>query len=323
MAGTWVISVLAALLAVPAVAGESDPNPPVSMANAPWWYPQTAPEGPVVIVVSLVEQRAYVYRNGIAIGASAISSGKRGHATPPGVFTILQKEREHRSNLYDDAPMPFMERLTWDGVAIHAGALPGYPASHGCIRVPQPFAEHLFEVTRNGDTVVVSDRDAVDPQIIHPSVLAPVTPLGTPDSGIAQGASFWWDADAKNEGPVSILVSLADRRAYVMRNGLRIGAGAVDVAEGFQGRGAVVFVAQEEQGGAPGSRNWLAYSLRGDLGLWSMDTLAKNLKVSDEFANHVRDVLAAGTTVLVTDQPALRGGIVAPILQSGMGAALH
>ena len=115
------------------------------------WYPQIAPEGPVVLVVSLDEQRAYVYRNGIAIGVSTISSGKAGKDTPTGVFTILQKNKDHRSNLYNNAPMPYMQRLTWDGIALHGGALPGYPASHGCVRLPLEFARQLFAETRNGD----------------------------------------------------------------------------------------------------------------------------------------------------------------------------
>ncbi len=90
------------------------------------WHPEISPTGPIVLVVSLDEQRAYVYRNGIAIGLTTISSGKAGHETPTGVFTILQKDKDHRSNLYS-APMPYMQRLTWDGIALHGGSLPGHP----------------------------------------------------------------------------------------------------------------------------------------------------------------------------------------------------
>ena len=85
------------------------------------WSPQAVPAGPLVMVISLDEQRAYVYRNGLRIGVSTVSTGKKGYETPTGVFTILQKKKDHKSNLYDDAPMPFMQRLTWDGVALHAG----------------------------------------------------------------------------------------------------------------------------------------------------------------------------------------------------------
>ena len=83
--------------------------------------------GPVIMVVSITEQRAYVYRNGILIGATSVSTGRPGHLTPTGVFTVLQKQKEHRSTIYDGAPMPYMERLTWGGIALHAGGLPGYP----------------------------------------------------------------------------------------------------------------------------------------------------------------------------------------------------
>ena len=104
------------------------------------WHPERASAGPVVVLVSLLEQRAYVYRNGIRIGVARVSTGKPGHLTPTGVFTILQKQEYHRSTLYNSAPMPYMERLTWDGVALHAGGLPGYPSSHGCVHLPRKFS---------------------------------------------------------------------------------------------------------------------------------------------------------------------------------------
>ncbi len=87
------------------------------------WAPQVAPSGAMVMIVNLETQRATVYRNGVPIGITTVSSGRRGHETPPGVYTILQKDADHRSSLYDDAPMPFMQRLTWDGIALHGGLL--------------------------------------------------------------------------------------------------------------------------------------------------------------------------------------------------------
>ena len=138
------------------------------------WTPELAPAGPLVIVVSLPEQRAHVYRNGVRIGVSTISSGKPGHETPTGVFPILQKRAEHYSNLYDNAPMPYMQRLTWDGIALHAGRIPGKPASHGCIRLPMAFAKSLFAATERGVTVVVADDDSHGPSVVRPSDTAPV-----------------------------------------------------------------------------------------------------------------------------------------------------
>lgn len=141
------------------------------------WTPERSPSGPVVVVVSLPEQMAHVYRGGVRIGRSTISSGKAGHETPTGVFPILQKRREHYSNLYNNAPMPFMQRLTWDGVALHAGKIPGYPASHGCVRLPHEFAEQLFAITEHGVNVVVADDASHSLAVVHPGDEVPVNPL--------------------------------------------------------------------------------------------------------------------------------------------------
>lgn len=109
-----------------------------------FWEPELAPSGPLVMIVSLPEQTLSAYRNGIRIAYSSISTGVKGRSTPAGVFTILEKEVTHFSNKYHHAPMPYMQRLTWEGVALHGGDLPGYPASHGCIRLPREFAKKLF-----------------------------------------------------------------------------------------------------------------------------------------------------------------------------------
>lgn len=138
------------------------------------WTPEAAPPGQIVIVISLPQQRAHVYRSGVRIGISTISSGKPGHATPTGVFPILEKRRVHRSNLYDNAPMPYMQRLTWDGIALHAGQLPGHPASHGCIRLPNGFAGELFAATQRGEVVVVADQSSHGPDVLSPGDRTPV-----------------------------------------------------------------------------------------------------------------------------------------------------
>lgn len=139
------------------------------------WRTDIPDDGPTVIVVSLPEQRLHVYRGGQRIGVSTVSSGKPGKETPTGVFPILQKKRAHRSNLYNDAPMPYMQRLTWDGIALHAGRIPGYPASHGCIRLPHAFAEQLFELTERDSTLVVVADDAThDVSVTRPGDRAPV-----------------------------------------------------------------------------------------------------------------------------------------------------
>ncbi len=127
-------------------------------------------EDPLHFLVSIDEQRIDVYRGADLIESSPISSGKRGNSTPTGVFSILEKRRRHFSNLYDNAPMPFMQRLTWSGIALHQGKLPGYPASHGCIRLPRSFAKSIFGMTDRGNHVVVT-RDAATPIVVDHDVL--------------------------------------------------------------------------------------------------------------------------------------------------------
>ena len=145
------------------------------------WDAPAAPEGPIVIVVSIPDQIARVYRNGVEVGVAKVSTGKPGHTTPTGVFTILNKDRDHRSKTYNDAPMPYSERLTWDGVALHAGGIPGYPESHGCVHLPSRFAELLFGITSVGMTVVIANDVSAPSDVAHPGFVAPVTSRGAED----------------------------------------------------------------------------------------------------------------------------------------------
>ncbi|HTK79975.1 MAG TPA: L,D-transpeptidase family protein [Rhizomicrobium sp.] len=121
------------------------------------WKPWLAPDGAMSITINLRTQRASVYRDGVRIGATTISAGKRRHRTPTGVFHILQKMRVHRSKKYDNAPMPFTQQFTRWGVALHGGIVPGYPTSHGCVHLPRTFARLLYEETSIGTTVVVTN----------------------------------------------------------------------------------------------------------------------------------------------------------------------
>jgi lipoprotein-anchoring transpeptidase ErfK/SrfK len=143
------------------------------------WEPRDSYTGPLKIVVILDIQRLYVFDNDSLVAFSTISSGKKGKETPTGDFTILQKNIDHKSNLYSDAPMPFMQRLTWDGIALHAGKNPGFPASHGCIRLPPNFAKALFGITKMDDRVVVLQDTSkrVPPKPVPPKVEPPVEVL--------------------------------------------------------------------------------------------------------------------------------------------------
>jgi hypothetical protein len=138
----------------------------VKKAGDYFWDPSRAADGPVMIIVSLPNQTVSVYRDGTLIALSTCSTGKPGHATPTGVFTILEKAKTHFSSTYNNAPMPNMERITWSGVALHAGNLPGYPASHGCIRLPLDFSALLYTVTHKGGVVIVAGSH-VDPSLVQ------------------------------------------------------------------------------------------------------------------------------------------------------------
>src|SRR5258708_29900843 len=123
---------------------------------------------PIMAIVSLRNQRITVYGANGWILQAPVSSGQKGRETPAGVFSVIQKEADHYSNLYDDAYMPNMQRITWSGIALHGGALPGYPASHGCVRMPFDFAERLFDATRPGLRVIVAPTDVAPVEIAHP-----------------------------------------------------------------------------------------------------------------------------------------------------------
>ena len=133
---------------------------------------------PVMAIVALKSQRVTVYDADGWILRAPVSSGQKGRETPAGVFSVIQKERDHYSNLYDDAYMPHMQRITWSGIALHGGPLPGRPASHGCIRMPYGFAERLFEGTWLGTRVIIAPGDAAPVEIAHPALFSP-----NPDAG--------------------------------------------------------------------------------------------------------------------------------------------
>jgi hypothetical protein len=139
-----------------------DPDGITLQAGEFAWLPaaDTASASPVTMLVNLSEQRGYLYRDGRRIAVTTVSTGKPGHDTPIGVFPIIGKERMHHSSRYENAPMPWMQRLTDWGHALHAGAVRPYPASHGCVRLPAKFAEQLFNLTKPGDLVVISQDNS-------------------------------------------------------------------------------------------------------------------------------------------------------------------
>ena len=136
----------------------------------------TPPQGPFQIVVDIAKQQVALYGQDGFIARAGISTGMPGHPTPMGVFTVISKAKWHQSNIYSGAPMPYMQRITWSGIAMHAGPRPGYPASHGCIRLPEDFAIRLFHATKVGARVIVTREPAAPVEIAHPKLFVPAKP---------------------------------------------------------------------------------------------------------------------------------------------------
>lgn len=269
------------------------------------WAPDVAPAGPLLVYVDLSRQAATIYRNGVRFAVSTVSTGKPGHETPTGVFTILQKDKDHRSKTYNNAPMPWQERLTWDGVAMHAGGLPGYPESHGCVHLPLEFARLLFGETEMGGTVVVAGR-ADEPELVPPAgVLAMAAPGGRAlaHEPLAPDETYRWQPQISPSGPVSILISSSDQRAVVLRNGAEIGRARVSLPAEDKSTRVYALTSQPD-----GSRAWIRVGVPGEEELAGQrlpaDELA-SLRVPQAFLDDVRPLLVPGVHVLVTAAPVL------------------
>ena len=286
-----------------------------------WWNPQLSPRGPLMVLVSIPEQMMHVYRNGVLIGRSTVSTGTQGHSTPGGVFTILEKERVHYSKTYNNAPMPNMQRLTESGIAMHSGNLPGYPASHGCIRLPYDFSQLLYSATNQGGTVVVGDGKTPVPYLAaNPGlVLAPKDFTPGMLRPLAHN-EYDWRPSRSTGGPITILISAADKAIYVYRNGNAIGRGALEVAGGG-GLGEHVFTLLEGTTGhesllVPGrqGRRWMC--VPGSGRNVSSDQVASRLRFSQEFAGKLYDAISPGATVVITDKPIVRKNLTAAVLEN-------
>jgi hypothetical protein len=281
-----------------------------------WWHPEISSQGPLMILVSIPEQTMHVYRNGILIGRSSVSTGSKGHSTPGGVFSILEKKQTHHSKTYNNAPMPYMQRLTWSGIAMHSGQLPGYAASHGCVRLPYEFSQLLFSTTNSGGTVIIGDGKTPVPRlasnpglILAPKDFSPemLHPLGKND--------YDWRPERSPEGPITIVISSADQAMYVYRNGDPIGRASVEISgKGLTEReklGNHVFTMLEGTTGKPSrftpkheEARWMRVTSEGKA--VNADTLASRLYFSPDFADKLANELKPGTTVIVTDYPVVR-----------------
>ena len=261
------------------------------------WEPERAPSGPALVIVNLATQRLLLFRDGVPIAASTISSGKTGHETPTGVFTILQKNEKHFSKTYNNAPMPNMQRLTWRGVALHAGNLPGYPASHGCVRLPLQFSKLLFGQTSVGMTVVITHHPdfphgaAAEPDIVEDT--ARVRP------SVATAAYEWHPELGPNmngDAIVSVVVSKADHRAIVMKGGTQIGSAPVYVHGNVRGAEAYVLEKWDSAG-----LHWIkVHFSEGGRGMVTKAHEAEHFDAPTGFRHALHTVLKPGSVIMVT-----------------------
>jgi hypothetical protein len=292
---------------------------PSQLKPGEWiWDARTSASGPIVVVTSLTEQRAYVYRNGIIIGVATTSSGRSGYDTPIGVFTILQKDKDHRSSIYNNAEMPYTQRLTWGGVALHAGGLPGYPSSHGCVHLPSQFAKLLFDVSPMGMTVVISAEGESPHDTVHPRGFSPVdarTGEAAIQQTLAGDEAFHWDPALSPTGPVSLLLSGADKQVFVYRNGIEIGRSRIAMRDSTKLLGTHVLIVKQDEPVAEGQPapartgpNWMLIGVAGHAeedGKPANPDAVSNVVIPRVFEESVYPLLTPGVTMLVTDLPML------------------
>jgi L,D-transpeptidase catalytic domain len=250
-----------------------------------------APKGPLQIIVSIADQRISVYDDGALIARSSVSTGVPRHPTPSGVFSVIGKKRWHRSNLYSNAPMPYMQRITWSGIALHEGVVPGYPASHGCIRLKKDFAVRLWHLTRRGTRVVIAADDIRPVEIANPrlfaakpkAVSAPlesrvadaqntimaaaaVHPPSTPDAGAQQVADVAApDAAraavaARKPVPISVFVSRKLSRIFVRQAFTPLFDSPITIQDPQEPLGTHVFTAMRVEDEGVGPR-WTVISM--------------------------------------------------------------
>jgi len=299
---------MSALLAAPALA---EPFIKAVDALKPGefvWHPERAPAGPVAIVVSIPDQRVYVYRNGVRIGVSTCSTGKPGHETPTGVFTILQKDKHHRSSTYNNAPMPNMNRLTWSGIALHAGQLPGYPASHGCVRLPMDFSEKLFGVTLLGTPVIIADAATYPSSVLHPGMVLSADAEGEfekTEAALVKAAKPSVVADDYPAPTSSILVSSADSRIIVLDDGKIVAEGPATIDEPGIPLGNHVFILSYLDTETRSVR-WKTIGYYNDPTrtpeMTELDTI-KRIRGSHEVIEAIRSRMVPGTVMVTVDLP--------------------
>jgi len=286
------------------------------------WYPERAPDGPVAVLVSLSDQLAFVYRNGIRIGVSTVSSGKQGYGTPVGVFTVLTKEKLHKSHKYNNAPMPDSQ-FFFGGCALHAGGLPGYPSSHGCVHLPREFADRLFQVTHHGTPVIVTNERSGIGSLSHTGLVLSNSELKHIEemTGNIVGKGLPVDNEGSRPDSFSMLVSGADQKFYGILNGKLVREDRIAIQNPRWPLGSHAYVLQ---GYDPGRNqyDWLAIGL-GSGHEQKVDqqkelAVTTRLTITDDTYSFIAKNIHPGSTMFMTDlaaHPATRSGVDFAILR--------
>jgi hypothetical protein len=229
--------------------------------------PQETPKGPLQIIISIADQRVTLYDNGTLVARSSVSTGVRRHPTPLGVFSVVEKERWHRSNIYSGAPMPYMQRITWSGIALHAGILPGYPASHGCIRLTNDFAIRLWHLTKRGTRVIIARQDVAPVEMTNPhlfvskpkTAFAVASNSNTTQAALMSNVAMQETSESRDVGsarsgaapqkiiPISVFVSRKLSRLFVRQGFTSLFDVPVEIRNPEEPLGTHVFTVMESE----------------------------------------------------------------------------
>lgn len=270
------------------------------------WQPERQPTGPVSVIVSIPEQLVHVYRNGVRIAVSTCSTGKPGHDTPTGTFVVLQKDKDHHSNLYNNAPMPNMQRLTWGGIALHAGNLPGYPASHGCVRLPREFSEKLWTVTHMGTPVIVSGAHSDPYELTNPGMVLSGYAASSMETAVTdleekKRPDDWLNAETN--AVTTLVLSSADMSGQLIENSRILGEANFKYdGTGRFGSHVLVLTGQEP---ATGNLTWttIAHTDGWEEDVATSRDILANIVADDETLAALRRKMHPGMILILTDMP--------------------
>jgi len=292
--------------------------------------------GPLHIIISIDRQQLTLYSNGDPIAHARVSTGTRSHPTPTGVFSIIQKSRWHRSNIYDDAPMFYMQRITWSGVALHQGVVPNQPASHGCIRLPEAFARQLWATTKMGARVIIARGPVAPVAVAHPKLfvakrdpavpealkaaeeawtfarlagkgpivgvaMSDVPAAGAPDPAAPPTGAPPTAARVLKPGPVSVFISRKEGRLYVRKGFEPVFDMAVEIEQPNEPLGTHVFTAMGQNDDA--TMRWTVVSMPQAMkSPVSAAAALDRIAIPQEARDEISGLLTPGASLIISDQ---------------------